>query len=48
MERKILGIIKHKSKEEIILKDQNNIEWRLTDIKTIYEEYLSVMRSMKI
>lgn len=28
---------KHKSKEEIILKNQNNIEWRLTEIKTIYD-----------
>ena len=37
MERKIHGIIKHKSKEEIILKDQNNIEWRLTDINPIYD-----------
>lgn len=37
MERKIHGIIIHKSKEEIILKDQNNIEWRLTEIKPIYD-----------
>lgn len=37
MEHKIHGSIIHKSKEEMILKDQNNMEWRLIDIKPIYD-----------
>lgn len=37
MGQKIHGVIVYKSKKEIILKDQNNEEWRFTDINPIYD-----------